>query len=80
MRGIKNSPIGGVFNSLELGIMFIMNLIKQVYTEMSKVVWPSREKTLLYTLIVIIVSLFIAYYIGLFDFVFQTYGLKSILS
>jgi len=56
-----------------------MKFIQNVYSEMSKVVWPSQSKTLTYSLIVVLVSLFVSYYLGLFDFLFQNYGLKSIL-
>lgn len=47
---------------------------------MAKVVWPSRQKTLVYSFIVIIVSVAVAYYLGLFDFIFQNYGLKLLLN
>jgi preprotein translocase subunit SecE len=57
-----------------------MKFLKQVKAEMSKVVWPSKNKTILYTIIVIVVSLFVAYYMSLFDFVFLKYGIKSLLS
>lgn len=59
---------------------YSMNFLKQVYAEMAKVVWPSRNKTLMYSFAVIIVSLFVAYYLGLFDYIFQNYGLKSLIS
>jgi len=57
----------------------IMKFLKQVYVEMQKVVWPDRNTTALYTIIVILVSLFVAYYLGLFDFIFTNYGLKSLI-
>lgn len=56
-----------------------MKFIKNVSAEMKKVVWPNRETTTLFTIVVIVVSLFVAYYIGLFDFLFQNYGLRSLL-
>lgn len=56
-----------------------MNFLKQVYAEMAKVTWPSRDKTILYSIIVVLVSLFVAYYLGLFDYIFQEYGLRNLL-
>lgn len=57
-----------------------MKFLKQVYAEMAKVVWPSRETTIMYSIIVIVVSLLVAYYLGLFDYLFQNYGLRSLIN
>jgi preprotein translocase subunit SecE len=56
-----------------------MKFLKQVKAEMTKVVWPSRNKTIFYTIIVIAVSLFVAYYMAFFDFAFVKYGIQAIL-
>lgn len=56
-----------------------MKFLKQVQAEMTKVVWPSREKTLLYSFIVIAVSLGIAYYMAFFDFAFIKYGIQNLV-
>ncbi|MCD5389831.1 MAG: preprotein translocase subunit SecE [Candidatus Pacebacteria bacterium] len=56
-----------------------MKFLKKVQAEMTKVVWPSRNKTILYTIAVILVSLFIAYYMAGFDFIFLKYGVKSLI-
>lgn len=56
-----------------------MKFLKQVKAEMTKVVWPSRNKTILYSTVVILVSLFVAYYMAFFDFVFLKYGIQAIL-
>lgn len=56
-----------------------MKFLKQVGAEMAKVVWPNRNTTIMYSIIVILVSLFVAYYLGAFDFIFTNYGLKSLI-
>jgi preprotein translocase subunit SecE len=56
-----------------------MKFFKQVGAEMAKVVWPSRQNTIMFTIIVIVVSLAVAYYLNLFDFLFQNYGLKTLI-
>jgi preprotein translocase subunit SecE len=56
-----------------------MKFLKQVHAEMKKVIWPTREITVMYTIIVVVTSVFVAYYLGLFDFLFQNYGLKSLI-
>lgn len=57
----------------------IMKFLKQVSAEMTKVVWPKKDLTALYTVVVIIISLFVAYYLNLFDFIFTNYGLRSLI-
>ncbi|MGB0925141.1 MAG: preprotein translocase subunit SecE [Minisyncoccia bacterium] len=56
-----------------------MKFLKQVKAEMAKVVWPSRSKTLLYSFIVIAVSLAVAYYMAFFDFAFVKYGVQNLI-
>ena len=50
----------------------ITTFLKEVNLEMKKVNWPTREKTIKYTLMVIIVSLAVAMFLGGFDFLFTT--------
>jgi preprotein translocase subunit SecE len=53
--------------------------LKEVKAEMKNVTWPSRSQTMFFTLAVLIVSVFIAYYLGLFDKLFS-FGLQKLLS
>jgi preprotein translocase subunit SecE len=52
--------------------------IKEVRAEMKHVTWPSRNQTIFYTIAVLVVSVAIAYYLGLFDFLFSK-GLEWLL-
>jgi len=45
--------------------------IKQTQVEMSHVTWPSRNQTLNFTLLVIVVSVLTAALLGVADFVFS---------
>jgi len=69
----------GIFKFFLKKFTITMKFIKLVYAEMTKVVWPSQYKTAIYSAAVILVSLFVAYYLGLFDFLFQNYGLRTLL-
>ncbi|MEA2715092.1 MAG: preprotein translocase subunit SecE [Candidatus Parcubacteria bacterium] len=51
--------------------MNLGNYIKETRAEMNHVNWPSREQTIRYTVMVILVSLFTAALLGLADFVFS---------
>lgn len=46
------------------------NYIKASYQEMKKVVWPTRQETTKHTLLVIAISLGVAAFIGVFDYIF----------
>lgn len=52
---------------------------KETKTELKHVIWPTRSQTLYYTLIVVVLSFLVAYYLGIFDFIFSQ-GLEKILT
>jgi preprotein translocase subunit SecE len=51
--------------------MKITEYIKETRAEMSHVTWPTRRQAIAYALLVVAVSVAIAAYLGLFDFVFS---------
>lgn len=53
--------------------------LKETRTELKHVIWPSRVQTISYTVIVIVLSVVIAYFLGIFDFIFSK-GLEKIIS
>ena len=57
----------------------ITEYFKETKTELKHVIWPTRRQTLYYTLIVVILSLLIAYLLGIFDFIFLQ-GLQKLIS
>jgi preprotein translocase subunit SecE len=57
----------------------ITEYFKETNTELKHVIWPSRRQTIFYTLFVIILSILIAYYLGIFDFIFSK-GLEKVIS
>ncbi|OGN01155.1 MAG: preprotein translocase subunit SecE [Candidatus Yanofskybacteria bacterium RIFCSPLOWO2_02_FULL_43_10] len=46
----------------------IIQFLKEVRVELAKVSWPTRNQTVLYTLVVIGISVFMAVFLGLMDF------------
>lgn len=56
----------------------IIEFFKEVIAEAKHVNWPSRKQSINFTLAVLIVSVLIAYYLGLFDFIFSK-GLEQLL-
>lgn len=56
----------------------ITDYFKETKTELKHVIWPTRSQTFYYTLIVIILSIVISYYLGIFDFIFSQFLQKVI--
>ncbi len=52
---------------------------KETKTELKHVIWPKRSQTVYYTLAVIVLSVLVGYYLGLFDFIFSK-GLEKLIS
>jgi len=49
-----------------------------VGTEMKQVQWPTRTKVITFTLVIVVVSLIVAYVLGAFDALFGV-GLRSLI-
>ncbi|MEK7610858.1 MAG: preprotein translocase subunit SecE [Patescibacteria group bacterium] len=56
----------------------VINFSKEVQDELKKVVWPDRPTAIRLTATVIIVSVFLAVYFGLLDFIL-TESIKSFI-
>lgn len=52
--------------------------LKDTKTELKHVTWPKRGQIISYTLIVVVLSALIAYFLGIFDYLFS-FGLGKIL-
>ncbi len=48
----------------------MINFLRDVKGEMKHVNWPKRKQTIIYSLLVVVISLFVATYVGAFDYVF----------
>lgn len=51
--------------------MAIRNYINETKEEMKHVSWPTRKQIIGYTIVVILISAFVAIYLGLFDYGFR---------
>lgn len=49
----------------------LSNYIKESVAEMKKVTWPTKKETYNYTLLVIGISLGVAIFLGILDYIFQ---------
>lgn len=58
--------------------MAITQFFRETKSEMKQVTWPKRRHLIIYTVVVIVFSLGLAYVLGAFDTVLQA-GLRSII-
>lgn len=56
----------------------ITEYFKDTKAELKHVIWPSKKQAFYYTLIVILLSVIISYYLGMFDYLFSL-GLQKII-
>ncbi len=52
--------------------MSVFSYFKETQAELRHVAWPTRVQTIVYTTLVIAISIFIALYLGFFDFLFTS--------
>jgi len=45
---------------------------RDTYHELRQVKWPTQNQALVYTLLVIAISLFVGLFVGLFDYIFSS--------
>ncbi len=55
----------------------IIGFLKEVKEELAKVVWPSKEQTIRYTVLVIIVAVAVGLFLGSLDYILT--GLTAFL-
>lgn len=58
--------------------MGIVDYLKETKGEMKHVSWPSHGQTILFTVVIILISFFTAAFLGFFDFIF-TYLLDKLI-
>ena len=70
-----------VFSKRDLIIFMnkLIGYIKEVVAEAKHVTWPTKRQTIFYTVAVLAISILVAYYLGLFDYLF-TRGLDFLLT
>jgi preprotein translocase SecE subunit len=57
----------------------IINFFQETKNELKYVSWPTQKQTIIFTIMVICISLFTAIYLGFFDFIFSKLIIKFLL-
>ena len=58
--------------------MSFLQYLKDTRGELNHVAWPTRAQTIIYTVLVIALSIIVSLYLGFFDYIFTT-GLARVL-
>ncbi|MFZ2555240.1 MAG: preprotein translocase subunit SecE [Minisyncoccia bacterium] len=58
--------------------MALIQYLKDTRSELNHVAWPTRLQTIVYTILVILISILVSLYLGFFDFLF-TSGLGKVI-
>lgn len=57
----------------------LINYIKDTRGELQYVTWPTRRVSLIFTVVVIVISILVALFLGFFDYIFSLILQKLIL-
>ena len=66
---MRKDPARGFFLGIIKIFMGVGDYIRDVRGEMKHVSWPTRRQAIIYTIVVVLVSLTTAVYLGLWDYV-----------
>ncbi len=58
--------------------MSFIDYLKDTRAELRHVAWPTQSQTIVFTVLVVVLSIFVSLYLGLFDYIF-TGALKSVV-
>jgi preprotein translocase SecE subunit len=53
--------------------MRIIKYLKETSAELQHVNWPTKKQALVYTALIIVISIFVAAYLGVFDWLFTNF-------
>ncbi|MFA6405255.1 MAG: preprotein translocase subunit SecE [Candidatus Paceibacterota bacterium] len=51
--------------------MSLINYFKETKVELTHVNWPTRKQSIVFSIVVVIISILTAFFLGLFDFIFS---------
>ncbi|KND48488.1 MAG: preprotein translocase, SecE subunit [Parcubacteria bacterium C7867-005] len=57
----------------------LINYLRDTRGELKHVSWPTRKQTIAFTVVVILVSVFVSIYLGFFDYIFSLILQKFVL-
>ena len=74
MQGVvfRKTPTGVFKNKIMNIFQKLILYLRQVKVESKKINWPSREKTMRYSLVVVAIATVVAIFLGGLDFIFSS--------
>lgn len=59
--------------------MGLITYIKETQGELKHVSWPTRSQAFTFTIVVVLISIFVSFFLGFFDYLLQTILEKFII-
>ena len=59
--------------------MGLIDYIKETRGELKHVSWPTRNQAIAYTVLVIVISVVVSFFLGFFDYLFKTILQKFVI-
>jgi preprotein translocase SecE subunit len=59
--------------------MGLIQYVKETQTELKHVSWPTRNQAIVFTIVVVLISVGVSIYLGLFDYILKI-GLQRFIS
>ena len=59
--------------------MSLMTYLKDTQGELKHVSWPTRSQAIAFSIVVVIISIFVSFYLGFFDYLFKTILQKFVI-
>ncbi len=53
--------------------MAIIKYLKETTAELKHINWPKKQQALIYTALIVLISVFVGAYLGLFDWLFTSF-------
>ncbi len=69
----------GAFFSRKITFMSFTDYLRDTRGELKHVSWPTRKQAIVYTILTIVISVALSFYLGFFDFIFSL-GLEKIVT
>lgn len=67
---MSNSPQRRFYFGKILSMSNLGNYLRDTMAEMKQVSWPTQKQAMMYTILVIVIAVFVSFFLGAFDFLF----------
>ncbi len=59
--------------------MSLITYLKDTQGELKHVSWPTRSQAIVFSIVVVLISIFVSFYLGFFDYIFKLILAKFVI-